>query len=238
MNDAGRKRYRLLNSSNPISSKSYLPSEIDTRAQRFSLLRLFRRVSGSGAVVFDHQTQIVNVIPQSHKYLTKNFDDFSRTRNSFFNFNSISYDNDKLLYDLVLTEAYNKHGVSMTYYVVSYDTDYNEIFKEDNNRKFTKCFDIMGYYQLPREDEMFSQFGIDGLDVFQIFVSKKHFKTASTRLGYYNEEYTPKPGDLIRPLYNEFFYEIVTVKQEIEMFLQGKHTWELTVQKYKINNIN
>jgi hypothetical protein len=48
--------------------------------------------------------------------------------------NGQNYDNERKLYRKLTTEAYNKFGVCMTYYVVSYDTQYDKIYGEDNDR--------------------------------------------------------------------------------------------------------
>ena len=45
--------------------------------------------------------------------------------------------------------------------------------------------------------------------------------------------YEPKIGDLIYARYNGKLYEIVMVKAEDEIFLQGKHTWSIQLIEYK-----
>ena len=169
-----------------------------------------------------------------------NFDSFSREKNEWFNYLT-AYDNEKNLYDLMLTEGYNLHGVCLTYYVVSYDKDFNRIWGEDNNRSFERKFDVMSYFELPKEDEQWNKFGIVGLDTFQIEVSQKHFAQASKYsadgvLSY--DSYIPKAGDIVKSEYSSFFYEIVEVSQEEEMFLQGKHSWSLSVTQYKNEHIS
>jgi len=148
------------------------------------------------------------------------------------------YNNEKFLFDSVITEAYNKHGVCMTYYVTTYNTDYDKIFGEDRNRRFTRKFSIMSFFNLPREEKLWTKFGIQGMDNFSMFVSKLHFKEASrynpsqTYTGY--SSYIPKQGDVIASEYNKYIYEIVEVKEEIGMYLLSKqHVWELIVKPFK-----
>jgi hypothetical protein len=157
-----------------------------------------------------------------------NFDDFSRVRNSYFNTETSAYDLESQLYDVLLNEAFNKHGVEMYYYIVSYNTEFNRTWGEDNNRSIARKFRFMSYYELPREDESFSQFGIEDLDVFKIFISKRHFMCASKYTE--EEEYTPKIGDIVRPTYSNKYYEVISVEQEEEMFHQRKHAWELILK--------
>jgi hypothetical protein len=151
------------------------------------------------------------------------------------------YVNDKKLYDSVITEAYNKFGVPMVYYVVDYDKNYDKIFGEDMDRVIERKFNCMAYYELQEEIEMFTKWGIEGIDNFHLYISKSHLEIAST----YNIDgtmsgstsgegtypsYTPKRGDIIRSVYNDRWYEIVNIQQEQEQFLQTKHSWDLIVK--------
>lgn len=154
-----------------------------------------------------------------------------------------NYNNENELYDLLVTEAYNKHGVCMDYYVTTFNKAYDRIFGEDNDRRFERKFKIMGFYQLPREEKMWSKFGIEGLDNFSIYVSKRHFWKASkydanqTNPDAYNT-YIPKVGDYIMANYNKYAYEIVEVKDEEMMYLQSKqHVWEFLVRTFKDEHI-
>ncbi len=164
------------------------------------------------------------------------YTDFPKTKNDYFNFDT-DYTADKRLYKLLLTEAYNKHGNCLTYYVSTYDTTYDQIYGEDVNRHYTRYFSIMGYYQLPVEDEMWTQYGIEGMDNFKVFVSKRHFETAS-RDNNTADSYIPKVGDILKASYNGIIYEIIDVGEEEEMFLREKHTWEFTVRPFRDNNVS
>jgi hypothetical protein len=154
-----------------------------------------------------------------------------------------NYNNERELYDVLVTEAYNKHGICMDFYVTSYDTSYDKIWGEDNDRRYVRRFQIMAYFTLPREEKLFSKFGIEGLDSFSMYVSKRHFWEASK----YNDvqtnpnafdPYVPKVGDYIYAKYNKNFFEIVEVKDEIMMNLLSKqHVWELMVKPFRDKKI-
>lgn len=166
-----------------------------------------------------------------------NFDNIPRGKNSFFNYKNSEYDAEKSLFDLFVTEAYNKNGVCMEYYVTTYDTKYNRIFGEDNDRRLERAFDVMVMYQLPKEEKMWTKFGIEGTDNFSMWASKRHFRAASNN-PLTEEEYIPKMGDIIRSKYNNYFYEIVEVVEEVGMWLQSKqHVWEFVVRVYKDEGI-
>ena len=165
----------------------------------------------------------------------------SATPNEYFNIQP-QYVADKLLYDSIITEAYNKFGIPMVYYSVDYDKNYDRIWGEDMDRLIERKFYCMAYYELQEEIELFTKFGIEGIDNFHIYISKKHFEQASTySIASYNitgdttgisayAPLVPKRGDIMKSVYNNRWYEIVNVQQEQEQFLQHKHSWDLIVK--------
>ena len=153
------------------------------------------------------------------------------------------YNNERELFDLFLTEAYNKHGVCMTYYITTFDTNADKIWGEDNNRRFVRKFDFMANFTLPREEKLWNKFGIAGMDQFSMYSAKRHFKTAST-FDYAQTSadvfppYIPQIGDILMSDYAKYVYEIVEVKEEIGMYLLSKqHVWEFIVKPFKNENI-
>jgi hypothetical protein len=154
-----------------------------------------------------------------------------------------NYNNERELFDLMVTEAYNKHGVCMDYYITSFDKSYNKIWGEDNNRRFIRRFQIMAFFNLPREEKLWTKFGIEGMDSFSMYVSKRHFWETSQYDDIQTnpkafDPYIPRAGDYIFSKYNKFIYEIVEVKDEIMMNLLSKqHVWEFMVKPFKDEKI-
>lgn len=146
-----------------------------------------------------------------------------------------NYDSERLLYDLLVTEAYNQAGTCMTYYVIDYDTTKDKLFGEDTDRTVLRSFDIMAHGELPREEQLWSKFGIEGLDNFQIYVAKRHFTAASSQDSY--DATVPRIGDMIYMDHNNRTYDVIDVGQEDEMFLQGKHTWIITLSPHQDTHI-
>jgi hypothetical protein len=152
------------------------------------------------------------------------------------------YENERELYRGLVTEAYNRHGICMTYYIVSYDTQYDRIWGEDNNRRFIRKFEFMAYYPLQSEEKMWTKFAIEGLDRFSLFISKDHYRVACT----YGQDkvrgnigpntypiYVPKTGDIVQSMFNNYLYEVVTVKEEAMMIhLNKRYVWELVVKPF------
>lgn len=166
-----------------------------------------------------------------------NFDSFPQGRNPYFDFRNPAYDREKNLFSLWATEAINKYGVCMEFYQTTYDTKYDPIWGEDNNRRFVKKFDVMVYYQLPREEKMWTKFGIENMDTFSMWVSKRHFDAASNSPGG-GAKVIPKMGDIIMAKYNDYVYEITEIAEEVSMFLQSKeHIFEFIVKPFKDEGI-
>lgn len=205
-----------------------------------------------------------------------NFDQFSRTQNTeFFNHYNPLYDNERKLYDLIVTEVYNLHGISLTYYAVTYNTNYDRIFGEDNDRRVERKFDFMAYMELPQDQKAYSIFGITSTDIVKANVSMRHFEVASTFSldGPYDDtgisgiypSISPRAGDFVRlslneledsnrqtrmyeetpnvndtfrnEKFNNYYYEIISVRKQEVQFLQHQHTWELTMRVYKDKSI-
>jgi hypothetical protein len=163
-----------------------------------------------------------------------NFDYFSRDQNTYFDVNSDQYQNDKDLMSVMINEYYNKYGVCMEYYITTYDTNYDRIWGEDNNRCYIRNFQFMCYYNLPREDKIWTKFGIEGTDEVTIWMSKRHFQAASidpnTGISYER----PQVGDIIKSEYSTYFYEITEVSEDIGQYFQSNQfIWELTVRTMK-----
>jgi hypothetical protein len=165
------------------------------------------------------------------------FSDYAENYNSMGNSTNIGttwiskssplYNQERRLFSNILTEAYNMRGITLDYYITSYDTSYDSIFGEDNNRRFIRTFKFRGFYTLPKEEKLWSKFGIEGLDQFSIYVSKLHFRDNS-------QNYIPRIGDILIANYNKYIYEIVDVKEESAQYLLSKqHSWEFIVKQFK-----
>jgi hypothetical protein len=139
-----------------------------------------------------------------------------------------AYDNDRELAAYTLMEKWNMYGVKLTYFQVTYNTNYDRIWGEDGDRHIIKSWDVMSYFELPKENKIWSKFGIEGVNDFSVFMSKMHFK-------YKTDNYIPLIGDIILSQYNDMYYEITEVKEQAPLFmLSQQYAWELIVRKMKI----
>lgn len=163
-----------------------------------------------------------------------NFDGFSREPNSYFDHGSATYNNEKNLISVIINEYYNKYGVCMEYYVVDCDMKCDNIWGEDNNRSFDRNFSVNGYFNLPREDKIWTQFGIEGMDEITLWISKRHFQGASIDKSNGQSYVRPRVGDVIKSEYSNYFYEITEVAEDTGQYFQSnQHVWELTIRPMK-----
>lgn len=163
----------------------------------------------------------------------------SRERNPYFNYMSDTYNTERDMISVMINEAYNKFGVCFVYYVSTYDLKYDRIWGEDNNRRFIRNFNVNGYFTLPKEEKMWSKFGIEGMDDITLWISKRHFDWVSK--DKINNEDFPRPriGDVLRSEYENYYYEIVEVAEDTGNYLQSmQHLWELQLRVFKDENVS
>lgn len=162
----------------------------------------------------------------------------SRDPNDYLNFDPLpkkgqnlctsSYDNDRELAAVTLMEKWNMYGVKLTYYKTTYNTKYDKVWGEDGDRHIVQSWNVMSYFELPKENKSWNKFGIEGVNDFSMFISKMHF-------GYKTDNYIPKIGDIIQANYNNMYYEVTEVKEQSPMFmLSQQYAWELIVRKMKV----
>jgi len=167
-----------------------------------------------------------------------NFDHFNRGPSEYFNFDDNTYDNERNLVSVLINEYYNKFGVCLDYYITSYDTSYDKIWGEDNNRRYIRNFEVQGYLDIPKEDKIWSKFGIEGTDEVRVWISKRNFEASSIDKTNTQIYKAPQIGDIIRTDYSNYFYEITEVAEDSGNYFQSRqHVWELTIRPMKNENI-
>ena len=154
--------------------------------------------------------------------------------NPYFDLDSQCKENESKLYDNLYAGVINQVGVDSNWYVTDYSTNNEKTFGEDNDRLIKRKFYIKYLAdELPKDERLFDGHGISGMDTFHIYISKQTFEqmsqlNKSRQITY--PSYIPKPGDIIQSLHNEVFYEVIEVKDKIELFLQRTHSWDITLR--------
>ena len=182
-------------------------------------------------VVIDHTTstiswEIGNTTIDTGEFF--DYLDYPAVPDPSQNICSDQYDNDRDLAAILNMEKWNMFGVKIIFYKTTYDVNKDKVWGEDTDRYITDEWNVMSYFQLPKENKVWSKFGIEGVNDFSIFISKLHFRDET-------ENYIPRIGDLILTPYNNKLYEIAEVKEEAPMFMLSKqYAWELIVKKAKV----
>lgn len=169
------------------------------------------------------------------------------------------YNNDRALYARMQAEYTNQNGVVMEWYVTSYDGEADAVWGEDDDRKFLRKFDVMAYFdELPQDQFTWGEYGVYSMDVWKCQVSEYHFSCASklaaeatpnpdrqgVEEGFTRQEdklyesHLPKTNDYVRlKIGNEPYYYEVLYADKIKSFLQGDFMWEITIRRYKDEQI-
>jgi hypothetical protein len=158
-------------------------------------------------------------------------DDCTAPRQTFFSYGSNCYDNEKLLYNKLTSEAFDQHGVKGDWYAVDYSLANEKIYGEDNSRKIKYTFPLKVYMELPFEQRQYNQWGMEELDNFVIYCNHYQFEQYATRSGHAG--YIPNAGDFFRPHYNGVIYEVISVIDTEDQFLNTQHTWRLTLRVFR-----
>jgi len=184
-----------------------------------------------GVMVINQKTSCFGFVCGSHTIISRDPTDylnFDPMPTQGQNICSKSYDNDRELAAVTLMEKWNMNGVKLTYFKVTYNTNYDRVWGEDGDRYVTHSWEVMSYFELPKENKVWSKFGIEGVNDFSMFISKIHYnhKTGGN---------IPLVGDIILSQYNNMYYEVTEVKEQAPMFmLSQQYAWEIIVRKMKI----
>lgn len=170
-----------------------------------------------------------------------NFDHYNRLPNGWFQRHTNKYDNERSLISKMSSEMINHHGVLCEYILVSNNLNYDLLFGDDRNRRFLRKFLFMAYFELPAEDDRWSVFGIEGLDNFSILCTIEHFSNRAKKdVPAAQAIYSPRVGDIIKPMYNDYYYEITAwYDGYVSMnFLQFDNVYEIVVNKMTDDHID
>lgn len=168
-------------------------------------------------------------------------DDAQVPWNNYWRDDTECKDNERGLYDSLLTDTYNKFASVWVYYPTSYNITYDRVFKEDQNKYVLRAFSAMGYIEdIPAEHKSYNPEGVVGIDIFRAYFSISHFTEASTYSGNTSAVYgsiRPLVGDICYLTPNGVFYEIINVKDTIEQFMNRPNNYELTLRVFRDNKM-
>lgn len=184
-------------------------------------------------MIINHKTSDIRYITGSHVIdtgLSYNYLQYPSVPDTSTGICSNRFDSERELVSMLTMEAWNSFGVKIIFYKTTYNVKRDKVWGEDGNRCVTDAWDVMSYFQLPKENKVWGKFGIEGINDVSMFISKEHFRSET-------DDYIPQVGDLVLSVYNNKLYEITEVKEEAPLFMLSKqYAWELIVRKAKIEN--
>ena len=170
------------------------------------------------------------------------YENFSDIPNDYITKSSRDYDNERELYQVTMTEAFNQWGSPITYYFADYNVTHDPINGEDAENTFTSAAEMMAFFVFPNRSRVYNQFGIVSVETFNIYITMDHFDAMTGGAGY--APYTgrkPMIGDVVRNHYRDpwgyTFYELANVNYTESQFEQGQHYWTLTMKLYNDNKL-
>ena len=150
-------------------------------------------------------------------------------------------DNERFLYNSLLTNSNNMFAPIWQYYPTTYNLITDRVFKEDSNKMVIRSFSASGMIEdIPPEHRSYKLEGLVGNDIVRAWFSQVHFTEASTYSGLTPDVYpswSPAIGDYLYLTSNGLFYEVINVNDAIELFLNRQHNWELVMRVYRDNKL-
>lgn len=137
------------------------------------------------------------------------------------------------LYEDYIVEFTDIAGIAIDYYVSMYDDiDADQLYGEPeyqnlyyHNPKRSKMI-----YEVTEEPKLISTFGMYSEDVLMFGMMPKFTFTRDV-----SASRDPKPGDVIKTLWNDRAYEVVDVGAETHIFQLHKKVWEFVLKPYRFS---
>lgn len=164
------------------------------------------------------------------------------TKDHFFDPSSQCYSAEAALVSSLTSEAYNKFGFTVEYYIKQISTKRDKLYGEDALENIARRFKLSVYTEnVPSMEKHYLLQGMTYTDIVHLQCTIQHFKEASvlpfdqTIDSTRYEEYYPRIGDLMYFPWNKTFYEVINVKtfSEGSSFLTVPVTFEFIVKVWK-----
>jgi hypothetical protein len=142
--------------------------------------------------------------------------------------NNVEHD----LFVSYITEFTDIAGIDMEYYIrhenLTDDTLYGEPYYQ--NTSYVQPRTSKFLYEPTEEPTLTTGFGINSEEVIQYASMPKY-----TFVRDISESYLPKPGDVVKTLWNDRAYEIVDVHEEESIFQLGKFVYGFILRPYRFS---
>lgn len=162
------------------------------------------------------------------------------SQNHYFDTTSDCYSAEAALMSSLTSEAYNKFGFEVEYYIKQISTKRDQLHGEDPLENIVRRFKVNVYTEsVPQMERHYALQGMYYADIIHLNCTIQHFKEAST-LSYLTnavayDAYYPQIGDLMYFTWNKTFYELINVKtfSDSSTFLATPITFEFILKQWR-----
>jgi len=138
------------------------------------------------------------------------------------------------LFESVVEEITEISGWDIHYFIKLVTPENTDgLYGEDANTEYTDSYSTNLIYDVTDETNILDSFGITSDDTIQYMQIPKIIFKRDVGYEHGDENLKPKPGDVIRTLWNNKLYEIVDVGSEQNIFQGRKMVWEFITRPYR-----
>jgi len=134
------------------------------------------------------------------------------------------------LFDSVIVEFNDISGIEIDYYILEPSIHYDTLYGESTENKYLGPYRTKVVYETTDEITLTGTFGIVSEDMIQYAEMPK-----TTFVRDISASYDPKPGDVIKILWNDRAYEIVDVHEEGKIFQLKKLVWQFLLKPFRFS---
>ena len=146
------------------------------------------------------------------------------------------------LYESLIVEFCDITGFEVWYYRRNEDTsNLDDLYGESyfQNTKFYERAKTKMLYEVTEEPTITTGFGIASEETVQYAFLPKHTYNRDVcqflDLDQPNEDHQPRPGDVVKTIWNNRAYEIVDVSEEPNIFQAQKLIWAFVLKPYRFS---
>jgi len=122
-------------------------------------------------------------------------------------------------------------GIKIEYYIRDENIVMDDLYGESTNTRYLAPLETKVIYDPTEEATMTTGFGIHSEEQIQFALIPKFTFTRDVSAGYH-----PKPGDVIKTIWNNRAYEIADVGEEQHIFQLNKPIWEFILKPFRFSD--
>lgn len=134
------------------------------------------------------------------------------------------------LFDSVIVEYNDIAGIEVYFYILDPSINYDTLYGESTEHSYLGPYTTKLVYDTTEELTMTNTFGIVSEDLIQYAEMPKTTFTRDVTASY-----QPKPGDVVKTLWNDRAYEVVDVSEESKIFQLKKLVWSFILKPFRFS---